>query len=160
MGLYVKAMEGQRYRFGVGRKSYVLFYKCIFRRDFLSPACCNSLGYWKLSQHLHVLLLWWSGIDVTALRLLKSAVQEYISPRTNCRLYIVTLSWVTVNFVGDQKHLCNQSLGVMGIQHEGAYSWESCCIIMYHRHKALALWQCTLSENARMQLHTRLLSYK
>ena len=67
---------------------HALFYKCIFRRDFLSPAYCNSLGYRKLSQRLHVLLLWWSGIVVTALRLLKSAVREYISPRINRRLYI------------------------------------------------------------------------
>ena len=90
MGLYVKPMEGQEllsFLFGGGRKSYALFYKCIFRRDFLSPAYCNSLGYRKLSQRLHVLLLWWSGIVVTALRLLKSVVREYISPRIHCRLY-------------------------------------------------------------------------
>ena len=38
MGLYVKSMEGQEllsFLFGGGRKSYALFYKCIFRRDFL-----------------------------------------------------------------------------------------------------------------------------
>ena len=79
MGLYVKPMEGQEllsFIFGGGRKSYV-FYKCILRRDFLSPHIANGLGYRKLSQRLHVLLLWWSGIVVTAPRLLESAVQEY-----------------------------------------------------------------------------------
>ena len=60
MGLYVKPMEVQEllsFLFRGGRKSYALFYKCIFRRDFLSPAYCNSLGYRKLFQRLHVLLL-------------------------------------------------------------------------------------------------------
>ena len=68
MGLYVKRMEGQEllsFLFGGGRKSYV-FYKCILRHDFLSPHIANGLGYRKLSQRLHVLLLWWSGIVVTA----------------------------------------------------------------------------------------------
>ena len=57
------------------------FTNVFFRRDFLSPAYCNSLGYRKLSQRLHVLLLWWSGIVVTALRL------EVCGPRINRRLY-------------------------------------------------------------------------
>ena len=90
MGLYVKPMEGQEllsFLFGGGRKSYALFYKCIFRRDFLSPrivmvsgienypsACISSC-----SDDLH-------DIVVTALSLLKSAVREYISLRINCRL--------------------------------------------------------------------------
>ena len=110
MGLYVKPMEGQEllsFLFGGGRKSCVLFYKCIlhlifselklvtdnllskciFGHDFLSPrivmvsgienypsACMSSC-----SDDLR-------GIVVTALRLLKSVVREYISPRINCRL--------------------------------------------------------------------------
>ena len=53
---------------------------------FSIPTYCNSLGYRKLSQRMHVLLLWWSGIVVTALRPLKSAIWEYISPRINFRL--------------------------------------------------------------------------
>ena len=47
MGLYVKPMEGQEllsFLFGRGRKSYALFYKCIFRRDFYLPRIAIVLG--------------------------------------------------------------------------------------------------------------------
>ena len=89
MGPYAKPMEGQEllsFLFGGGRKK---LRKCIFGRDYSIPAYCNSLGYRKLSQRLHVLLLWWSGTVVTALRSLKSGVREYISPRINFRLYLL-----------------------------------------------------------------------
>ena len=46
---------------------------------FSIPAYYNSLGYWKLSKCLHVLLLWWSGTVVTVLWSLKSWTREYIS---------------------------------------------------------------------------------
>ena len=47
MGLYVNPMEGQEllpFLFVGGRKSYALFWKCIFRRNFLSPRTAIVLG--------------------------------------------------------------------------------------------------------------------
>ena len=58
-----------------------------FRTWFCIPTYYYSLGYRKLSQRLHVLLLWWSGTVITALSSLKSGFREYISPRMNFRLY-------------------------------------------------------------------------
>ena len=86
MGSYAKLMGGQELLpFLSGGSRRKLFAQCIFGCDFLSPRSTN--GYWKLSQCLHVLFLWWFGTVVTALRSLKSEIREYISLRINFRLY-------------------------------------------------------------------------
>ena len=53
MGLHVQPMEGQEllsFLFGGGRKSYAFFYKCNFRRDFLSLSAVQghyaSMNFW------------------------------------------------------------------------------------------------------------------
>ena len=89
--------------------------KMYFQMWFSIPAYCNSLRYGKLSQCLHVLLLWWSGYAVTALRLLKPAVRECISPRINCRLYLASgrrLSYtLSVERVVDWKYAKRNQFG-------------------------------------------------
>ena len=62
-------------------KIYVLYN--VFSTWFSTLAYYNIFGYRKLSQHYHVLLLWWSGTVSTMLRPLKSAVWNYIIPRIN-----------------------------------------------------------------------------
>ena len=89
MGLYVKPMEGQEllsFLFGGGRKSYANVFSDMI---FYPPHTAIVLGIKNYPSTCisHILLLWWSGIVVTALRLLKSVVREYISPRIHCRLY-------------------------------------------------------------------------
>ena len=74
------------------RKQVVHCFTMYFRMWFSIPALYNSLWYRKLSQRLHVLLLWWFGTVVTALRPLKSGVRKYISPRINFRLYVLSIA--------------------------------------------------------------------
>ena len=90
MGSYAKPMERARitiFLFRRRRKEVMRCFTMYFQTYFFFPHVLH-LRYWKLSQRLHVLLLWWSGTVVTALRPLKSGVWEYISPRINFCLYL------------------------------------------------------------------------
>ena len=86
------------------RKQVVHCFTMYFRTWFSIPALYNSLWYRKLSQRLHVLLLWWFGTVVTALRPLKSGVRKYISPRINFRLYVFIHSRQIFSTQGLGKH--------------------------------------------------------
>ena len=64
-------------------KNVIRCFTMYFWTWFSIPAYYTSIGYWKLSQHLHILLLWWSVTVVNVLRSLKSEIRECISPRKN-----------------------------------------------------------------------------
>ena len=79
--------------FGGGGKSYVLFYKCIFRRDFLtSRTAIVSCPIPALAYLVAVMIWQWYH---RALRPLKSALREYIgnkfSPLWLVDVYIMQL---------------------------------------------------------------------
>ena len=93
MGLYVKPLEGQEllsFLFGGGRKSYALFYKCIFRRDFLSPhtAIVSGIENYPMPAPacLVALMFWHCCYRTKTFEVCGPRV--YISPRIHCRLYM------------------------------------------------------------------------
>ena len=89
MGPYAKSMEEQELLYflsGGGRKKLFVVLKCIFGRDFLSPRTAIVLGIENYPSACMSCCSDDLGTVVTALRSLKSAVREYISPRINFRL--------------------------------------------------------------------------
>ena len=116
MGLYVKPMEGQEllsFLFVGGRKSYALFQKCIFRRDFLSPRTAIVLGIENYpsacmsccSDDLALLLLHYKTFEVCGPRIYQT--ENKLSPlhtqNTTCTHFIKTLklageSWLVASF--------------------------------------------------------------
>ena len=82
-------MEGQEllsFLFGGGRKKLRVVLICIFGRDFLSPRTAIVSG---IENYISTCMSCCSddpGTVITALRSLKSAVREYISPRIDFRL--------------------------------------------------------------------------
>ena len=71
--------------FGGGEKNLCMFFKCIFRRDFLTSRTAIVSRPIPALAYLVAVMIW--QCYRRALRPLKSAVREYISPGINFHLY-------------------------------------------------------------------------